>query len=195
MHFALSFPSSTAYIPRETDTVSVNSGLTASDLVNRVKSCLNSLGSKPNPVFVPPSIEVVEQSVAFLINIKEWSTLWGYQQQINHHVELGRLLCNTCKELPNTKNARFPFSIFLLESYWEVKLVTSRVRPENNVENCTSRKFQVYPHVLVSYFFYPTILSQCNNNPLFTIPCRDDKQLAQKRPILRRDNQHRRFRI
>ena len=94
---------------RETDTVSVSSGLTASDLVNRVKNCLNSLGAKPNasPVFVPPSIEVVEQSVAFLINIKEWSTLWGHQQQMNHHMELGRLLCNTCKELPNTKNARF----------------------------------------------------------------------------------------
>lgn len=91
---------------RETDTVSVSSGLTASDLINRVKNCLSCLDAKPTANTIAPSMEVVEKSVTFLINIKDWSTLWGPQHQHNGQLELGRLLCNCCKELPNIQAAR-----------------------------------------------------------------------------------------
>ena len=55
---------------------------------------------------VRPSIELVAQCAAFLLNVKDLEYVGNLVNSGCGHVELARLLAVTCRELPIIKNTR-----------------------------------------------------------------------------------------
>ncbi|XP_064641548.1 integrator complex subunit 8-like [Lineus longissimus] len=80
-------------------------GSSHSDVLKRCKTCITSLRLDSD---IHPGNEVIGHSAAFLLTIQDWEYLRNLANTRNGYLEFSCLLADTCKELPNIKNARQP---------------------------------------------------------------------------------------